>query len=138
MIQTKIRFVAAVQDGNASFCLHKVSVPTQLHRYEWDFSDSQGDFAEGVVLRHGGSHCLATLERKDGSMLALLHPGGFHTLNKFRWGSKTYRYCFMGTAVICLGHHCSCVRSDFCFLLHLEVSCWQVVGLCCLVQNPAS
>lgn len=91
--------MAALQDGAASFCLHKVSVPTQqLNQYEWDFSDSQGDFAEGVVLKHGGSHCLATLKRKDSSVLALLHHGGFNTLNKFRWGSKTYRYCFMGTA----------------------------------------
>lgn len=96
--------MAALQDGAASFCLHKMSVPQQFNQYEWDLSDSRGDFTNGLVLKHGATHCLAAMERKDGSVPALLHQGGFHTLNKFRWGSKTYRYCFR-----CIGTACTAV-----------------------------
>ena len=100
--------MAALQDGAASFCLHKVSVSQQFSQYEWDLSDSSGDFTNGVVLRHGATHCLAAIEHKDGSVLALLHQGGFHTLNKFRWGSKTYRYC-----LVCIGTGCTaCMPAD--------------------------
>ena len=84
--------MAGLQDGTASFCLHKVNVPHQNNQYEWDISDSQGDFADGLVLKHGNPGCVAAIERKDGSVLATLHQGGFYTLNRFRWGSKRYRY----------------------------------------------
>lgn len=83
---------AALQDGAVSFCLHKVKVPHQNNQYEWDISDSQGEFADGLVLKHGDPGCVAAIERKDGSVLAALHQGGFYTLNRFRWGSKLYRY----------------------------------------------
>ena len=96
MTSLKKHSMAGLQDGAASFCLHKVNVPQQFNQYEWDLSDSQGNFTNGLVLRHGATHCLAAIERKDGSVLALLHQGGFHTLNRFRWGSKAYRYCSTG------------------------------------------
>ena len=83
---------AALQDGAATICLHKVKVPHRDNKYEWDISDCQGDFTDGLVLKHGDPGCVAAIERKDGSVLLTLEQGGFYTLNKFRWGSKTYRY----------------------------------------------
>ena len=80
-----------IQDAGLNYSLHKASLPYNHNQYQWEITDGQGDYANAIVLKHGEQGQLATIERQDGSQVLTLHQGGFYTLNKFKWGSKTYR-----------------------------------------------
>lgn len=81
-----------LQTGDVSFALHKASLPYKNNQYEWELTGSQGDYQNSIVLKHGGIDQVAALEQQDGTAVVTLQRGGFYTLNRFRWGSKTYRY----------------------------------------------
>ena len=80
-----------MQDGTAEYFLHKVTFPHKTHCYEWKLADIRGGTADEVVVKHGDCGHVAILEIKNGTHVLKLHQGGFSTLNRFKWGSKTYR-----------------------------------------------
>ncbi|DBA84545.1 hypothetical protein WJX79_006245 [Trebouxia sp. C0005] len=82
--------------GDVSFALHKASLPYKNNQYEWELTGSQGDYQNSIVLKHGGIDQVAALEQQDGTAVVTLQRGGFYTLNRFRWGSKTYRWTTSG------------------------------------------
>lgn len=85
--------MTGLQDGVASFCLHKVDIPHRSSQYQWSLSDSLGDFTDSLIVKHRCNfNSVAAIQRQDGSLLTSLHQGGFYTLNIFRWGSRMYRY----------------------------------------------
>ncbi len=81
-----------LQTGDISFALHKASLPYKNNQYEWELTGSQGDNHSSIVLKHGSINEVAAVEQQDGTAVVTLQQGGFYTLNRFKWGSKTYRY----------------------------------------------
>ncbi|CAD6579338.1 MAG: hypothetical protein ASARMPREDX12_009133 [Alectoria sarmentosa] len=79
------------ETADISFSLHKASLPYKNNQYEWELTGSQGDDHNSIVVKHGGIDEVAAVEQQDGTAVVVLQRGGFYTLNRFRWGSKTYR-----------------------------------------------
>lgn len=83
-------------DGGVNYSLHKASLPYRNNQYEWELTDRQGDRTDSIVLKHGSADHVAKIERLDGTAVVTLQQGGFYTLNRFKWGSKTYRWTRSG------------------------------------------
>ncbi len=93
LIVAKSDFALVLQDNSVIYTLHKVCLPYKNNQYEWELTGSQGELSDAVVLKHGDIDYVAKIETSDGACVVTLEQGGFYTLNRFRWGSKTYRYC---------------------------------------------
>ena len=77
------------------FALRKASLPHRNNQYEWELTYCQGGQQDAIVVKYQATDCVAKMERQDGTAVVILQQGGFYTLNRFKWGSKTYRYCLM-------------------------------------------
>ena len=91
-VETSSLLCFVLQDGGVNYSLHKASLPYRNNQYEWELTDRQGDRTDSIVLKHGSADHVAKIERLDGTAVVTLQQGGFYTLNRFKWGSKTYRY----------------------------------------------
>lgn len=89
-----------LQNGDITYCLHKVKTFSPFSSSEWQLSDGDTKSPGTIIIRKAPFARHVSFERQDGSLITDMGARLLMTGSEFCWGGKVYRY--MPQAVACM------------------------------------